>query len=79
MKSNRQILLDITITRILVMKFSLTILESISLKIQSFLSSDSFKRTIDKTLGKYVPLKKRYVRANQAPFMKKNKLWKEAA
>lgn len=57
----------------LVMKFSLTILESISLKIQSFLSSDSFKRTIDKTLEKYVPLKKRYVRANQAPFMNKNK------
>ena len=73
MKSNRQILLDITITRILVMKFSLTIFESISLKIQSFLSSDSFKRTIDKTLEKYVPLKKRYVRANQAPFMNKNK------
>ena len=57
----------------LVMKISLTILESISLKIQSFLSSDSFKRTIDKTLEKYVPLKKRYVRANQAPFMNKNK------
>ena len=66
MKSNRQILLDITITRILVMKFSLTILEEI-------LSLDSFKRTIDKTLEKYVPLKRRYVRAKLAPFMNKNK------
>ena len=65
MKSNRQILLDITITRILVMKFSLTILEVLSL--------DSFKRTIDKTLEKYVPLKRRYVRAKLAPFMNKNK------
>ena len=65
MKSNRQILLDITITRILVMKFSLTILEILSL--------DSFKRTIDKTLEKYVPLKRRYVRAKLAPFMNKNK------
>ena len=65
MKSNRQILLDITITRILVMKFSLTILEILSL--------DSFKRTIDKTLEKYVPLKRRYVRAKVAPFMNENK------
>ena len=34
-----------------------------------FLSFNSFNRTIDKALEKFTPLKKRYVRANQAPFM----------
>ena len=37
-----------------------------------FLSFDSFKRTIDKTLEKYTLLKKQYVRAKQAPFINKN-------
>ena len=37
-----------------------------------YISFDSFKRTIDKSLEKYAPPKKRYVRANQPPFMNKN-------
>ena len=37
-----------------------------------FLSFSSFKITINKTLEKYAPLKKQYVRANQAAFMNKN-------
>ena len=36
-----------------------------------FLNFESFKRIVDKTLDKYAPIKKRYVRANQAPFMNK--------
>ena len=36
-----------------------------------FLNFESFKRIVDKTLDKYTPIKKRYVRANQAPFMNK--------
>ena len=36
------------------------------------LSFNSFKRTIDKALEKYAPLKKRCVRANQTLFMNKN-------
>ena len=46
-----------------------------------FLSFDSFKRTINKTREKYSPLKKWYVRANQAPFMNKyinNKIMKRS-
>ena len=37
-----------------------------------FLSFDYFKRTTDKTLAKYAPIKKGYVRANQASFVNKN-------
>ena len=37
-----------------------------------FLNFESFKRIVDKTLDKYAPIKKRYVRANQAPFMNKS-------
>ena len=36
-----------------------------------FLNFESFKRIVDRTLDKYAPIKKRYVRANQAPFMNK--------
>ena len=36
-----------------------------------FLNFESFKRIVDKTLDKYAPIKKRYVRTNQAPFMNK--------
>ena len=36
-----------------------------------FLNFESFKRIVDKTLDKYAPTKKPYVRANQAPFMNK--------
>ena len=36
-----------------------------------FLNFEFFKRIVDKTLDKYAPIKKRYVRANQAPFMNK--------
>ena len=37
-----------------------------------FLKFESFKRKIDCILEKHAPLKKRYVRANQAPFIVKN-------
>ena len=37
-----------------------------------FLRFNSCKRTIDKAPEKYAPLKKLYVRTNQAPFMNKN-------
>ena len=36
-----------------------------------FLNFEFFKRIVDKTLDKYAPIKNRYVRANQAPFMNK--------
>ena len=36
-----------------------------------FPNFDSFKQIVDNTLEKYAPLKKRYVRANQAPFINK--------
>ena len=36
-----------------------------------FLNFESFKRIVDKTLDKYAPIKKLYVRKNQAPFMNK--------
>ena len=37
-----------------------------------FLEFECFKRKIDCSLEKHAPLKKRYVRANQAPFIDKN-------
>ena len=36
-----------------------------------FQNFESFKLIVGKTLDKYAPIKKRYVRANQAPFMNK--------
>ena len=36
-----------------------------------FLNFESFKRIVNKTLDKYAPIKKRYVRENQASFMNK--------
>ena len=35
------------------------------------LNFDLFKKTADRMLHKHIPLKKRYVRANEAPFMNK--------
>ena len=36
-----------------------------------FLNFESFKRIVYETLDKYAPIKKRYIRANQAPFINK--------
>ena len=35
------------------------------------LEFDRFKTTLDEAIQRYAPIKKRYVRANEAPFMKK--------
>ena len=52
-------------------EFSINDLEEQFSENNEFLNFESFKRTVDKTLDKYAPIKKLYVRGNQPPFMNK--------